>query len=115
MSDVTVFATAAGIGIAYSIIGLLQGLSQGEKFDPTKLLKTIIAVLFVAAVDPSLIPQGPTTFEQISAIAVTAFGTFGAIYVIQKLASLGHSILSDLEEYFKKPTTPTAPTAPPAH
>src|SRR5437899_13052173 len=69
MAELNVFLAALIAGLAYIAIGYAQAkLVNGEKFDPYKAATAIGAVLFLAVVDPSAIPEmpiGPSATDQL--------------------------------------------------
>lgn len=78
--------------LAYVLYGILRARANGTSIDVSRVLPVVVAAVFLAIVAPELIPADPGDVFLLPVIALTAFTTFGALFVFQRLYEVALAI-----------------------
>lgn len=90
--NLPVLGMAVLTALAYVLYGVLRAKARGDMLSLSRVLPVIVAAVFLAIIEPGLIPTNPDDVFLLPMIALTAFATFGALYVFQRLYEVAVAI-----------------------
>jgi len=98
MVDLSLVGMAVISALAYVLYAVLRAKSNGEPIQLDRVPAVIVAAVFLALVAPQLIPTAPSDVWMLPAIALTAFVTFGALFVFQRLYEVALAIYEKIKD-----------------
>jgi len=96
--DLGSIGVAVAVALAYVFYGLAVAKSKGHNFSAAKALASVGAAIFLAIFAPELIPSDPASVFELPVLALTAFQTFGALYVLQKGYAIAYEVYERLAD-----------------
>jgi len=114
MVDLTLVGMAVVTALAYVLYGVLRAKSNGLPLDASRIPAVVVAAVFLALVAPELIPTAPEDVFTLPMIALTAFATFGALFVFQRLYEVGVAVFNKIKDVLWRLQNPDASMKPKA-